>query len=517
MSDKLSRPVLIGLAVCALALVIGFDFGPPVAFVDDWTFAWSARLLADGHGLHIPPPTTALAIPQIGIGALALLAGADRRVLRLVIVPFLLLTGVCLYRLSRNAGADRTWAAIAALGFCASPLTLAVATSFMTDIPYLGFLAAALLCAAGWVEGRRGRTLCIVLTVLAALQRQQGALIPIAIVAALLIARRRRTVARSDWIALAVLVLASLAAYALPVALGLRKLEQGGAGPSSVLSAIVSQPWLIVLGLLSVPPLVALLSLPLAAAGATSPLPPSRRSWFALASFAPLLALYALQASITHQVFPGDYFDYFGLGPSTPFNLYGPKPAIFGVWIFALVGIACLAWAVRLWVQVCGTWPSVTPTSALLVAAVIVGLAPINKGVVDRYFLPVALPLVPLIAGWVSRQTVRPSWAMSAAVIAAGLVMYAAGEQDYEAWQQARDAAARIAYLNTDPAQVEAGYEADNVYWALPQYERTGSMPSADRPGCKLMLEFSSPSDPRPGVAYQSLAPGRVVIVAGCR
>jgi len=112
---------------------------------------------------------------------------------------------------------------------------------------------------------------------------------------------------------------------------------------------------------------------------------------------------------------------------------------------------------------------------------------------------------------------IAKAWATAA--IAAGLVLYGVGEQDYLAWQAARDRAARLAYGMASPDQVQAGFEANAVYVELPRYERTERAdlfailgPAHPR----ITLVFAPATDPRKGmvsregVSYSSLAPGRI-------
>ena len=69
--------------------------------------------------------------------------------------------------------------------------------------------------------------------------------------------------------------------------------------------------------------------------------------------------------------------------------------------------------------------------------------------------------------------------------------------------------------------RVNAGYEANAVYFEIPEYERTGKAQlgrlERDRvifgpPNPDLWLEFAGPRDPRPGVAYSSIDPGWIVL-----
>ena len=138
----------------------------------------------------------------------------------------------------------------------------------------------------------------------------------------------------------------------------------------------------------------------------------------------------------------------------------------------------------------------------------------------DRYFFPVMAPLIPVIAAVATRaQYQRAARAWATAAIAAGLVLYAIGEQDYLAWQAARDRAAHLAYGMASPEQVQAGFEANAVYVELPRYERTGhadlfAILGPANP--QITLLFAPTPDPRKGmssregVSYSSLAPGRI-------
>ena len=143
-------------------------------------------------------------------------------------------------------------------------------------------------------------------------------------------------------------------------------------------------------------------------------------------------------------------------------------------------------------------------------------ICPITWFVYDRYFLPVIAPLVPVIAAVAARahyQAVARTWATAA--IACGLALYVIGEQDYLAWQAARDRAARLAYQTSSPSQVQAGFEANAVYLELPAYVRTGRADLFAILGPlhpEVTLLFAPAADPRPGVSYSSFAPGRIVL-----
>jgi hypothetical protein len=155
----------------------------------------------------------------------------------------------------------------------------------------------------------------------------------------------------------------------------------------------------------------------------------------------------------------------------------------------------------------------------------------LSTGVLDRYYLPALVSLIPLAVLFASRGDGAGTRIAALAMMGLGLVVYAVGEQDYQAWQAARDQAARAAYATMGPDRVQAGFEANAVYWEIPYFEAHGTLPQdggpqrvagvpafagpADAAAC---LVFAPAGDPRPGVAYDSASPGKIVVQpGGCR
>ena len=217
------------------------------------------------------------------------------------------------------------------------------------------------------------------------------------------------------------------------------------------------------------------------------------------------------------MIFPGNVFSPLGFAAILP----GPKPPIFPGPVFQAIEIAAVITFVMLLVVRRGWWsPTLIPRDGglllLISAAQFLPMLAVQIFVYDRYFLPVIAPLIPVVAAVASgaaRQPVARAWAGVA--LAAGLIVYVAGEQDYLAWQAARDRAALIAYQAVPRDQVQAGFEANAVYVELPNYERTGRAdlfailgPAHPR----ITLRFAPASDPQPGVPYSSLAPGRIAL-----
>jgi len=211
----LARPVaaIWLLAGAALVALVVFDLSPPLAFNDDWMYAWSVQQLVAGHGLRVFPESTALALPQVVWGALFSLGHPDPRLLRLSVVPVVALTGWISFALSRRLGADPFWSAVAGSTLLAMPLFMANATTFMTDNVFVGLVIAVALTSVTWVRDGRWRWLCVALLVLAPLERQVGlAMIPAVTLG--LVAWRRHSWARADTAALAAIWVIPLAAVA---------------------------------------------------------------------------------------------------------------------------------------------------------------------------------------------------------------------------------------------------------------------------------------------------------------
>jgi hypothetical protein len=507
-------------AAAGLVLIAIFDLGPPLAFNDDWDFAWNAR-----HFWWPPrefPAGSALALVHVGFGWLVTLGHTDQRLLRLSELPFVVLAMASSGAIARRLGATLAWSWVAAAAPLACPVFTVDATSFMSDIPYVALLMAAAWGGVAWVGSgsRRGMAACVAFAFLAGLQRQVGLAIPVAMALALLLARPRP---RLDWLALAAMWALAAVAEVGPLALHLVPPTQGNR--LDAIARLNAGPRIA--DLLYLPGMVGLGLLPFGAGLWTAFGAGWKRRGQLVFTYLLLQGLLFAVGGL--NIFPGNVFVPRSLN-WTYLGLVLSKPQIFPIWAFipleaaAVAAVVGMIWRHRLWQP-----GSRQPASWLLLLLALTQFLPtllvIYVGI-DRYYLPVIAPLVPLAAVAASR-TLRPGLALGYAALAivAGLSFYAVGEQDYEAWQQARDQAARLAYQQVDPLQVNAGYEANAVYGEIPYYDRTGqdlsnlgvtgaydfSLDGPQHPA--LRLEFAPYDDPRPGVSYTSLASGRVVIV----
>ena len=515
------------LAVAALVALIVFDLSPPLAFNDDWMYSWSVRQLLAGHGLHAFPESTALALVQVVWGAAFSLGHADQRLLRLSVVPLVFLTAWCSHQLARRLGADRFWSLVAGATLLAMPLFMTNATSFMSDNFYVGLLMAVALTGVAWITGGRWRWLCVALLIMAPLQRQVGlALVPALTLGLLL--WKRPTWTRSD--SLAVVVIWTLPAAALVVAgrlaVGQPLYSVVGPAPYNIGHAIFPLP--AMLGLALIPFLVALAlrptagTLPSPARGGGKNSVLGRESGWSLMSAA-LGVVGAIGCLVDllqfGMTFPGNVFSPLGFAAI----LSGSKPPIFPGPVFRAIEIAAVTTFVLFFVLRRRWWtPRTHPPDALFLVMIsalqFLPLLAVQWFIYDRYYFPVIAPLIPLAAALAARanhQGAARAWATAA--IAAGLTLYVVGEQDYVAWQVARDRAAHLAYQLASPDQVQAGFEANAVYVELPSYERTGradffAILGPAHP--QITLRFAPAGDPQPGVSYWSLAPGKIVLAS---
>jgi hypothetical protein len=509
------------LAVVALTMLVFFDLGPPLAFNDDWMYAWAAQRLAGGH-LALFPASSALALTQIGWATLVTLGHTDARLLRLTVIPFVGLLALATFQVARRLGAGQFWSGMAGLAVTASPLFIANATSFMSDIPYTALLMAAVWNGLRWQQDGRGKAWTVIFIVAAAAQRQIGVFIVPALTLAMWLTWRSEPRQPRRWVPVGVLWVATVAAVLVPQALGITP-----AAASTRLSLIAVNPVVVAIDVFVLPAEIGLALIPFAIGLLTVRYvrPSHDHRGPALIALAGAVALILITHSglpITSDGFqPKGLMDVQASNPQTKQLLY-PWPLFEAVMAAALVSFAIFT--VWRW----GAWRGVGPQGITLVAVAASQLAPWFVSphfAYDRYYLPIAAPLVPLGA-WLADQSLRPSLAQAWAVgaLAVGLAIYAVGEQDYQAWQKARDDTARLAYQTTSPEYVSAGYEANAVYWEVPYYERTGkdlsgwSDQSAWDFGVlgprqpRVRLVFAAADDPRPGFKYESLSPGKVVI-----
>jgi hypothetical protein len=186
----------IGLVV---AVYLGSAFFVPVmtnALVgDDWVYVRAVEHFFQTGNLHILDLAVVTLVFQVFWGTMfAALFGLNFGVLRLATLVLTAIGGIAVYGTCRELGVRRNWSALGAAAYLFNPLQYVLAFTFMTD-PH--FTAVMMVATWGYARALRpdrpsNRLLWLasIAAAMAFLVRQQGALIPPAVLLALLLARR---------------------------------------------------------------------------------------------------------------------------------------------------------------------------------------------------------------------------------------------------------------------------------------------------------------------------------------
>ncbi|HEX8228109.1 MAG TPA: glycosyltransferase family 39 protein [Chloroflexia bacterium] len=193
------RRDLLNIGLMGAVFIVMVLLVPPVRdfpMDDDWVYAQSVRGLLDGN-FQLSTWSQAIALGHITWAALfAYFLGFSFTTLSLANLSVSLFGLVLFYLLLRQLNINPNYAlfGVAALGF--NPMYVYLSYSFMTDISFIAFMLAALLCFViafkvpqvreGWLWW--GSVVCA----LAYLNRQFGALIPVAVLLYMWLAREWR-------------------------------------------------------------------------------------------------------------------------------------------------------------------------------------------------------------------------------------------------------------------------------------------------------------------------------------
>lgn len=186
--------MLIPLALFAVAAMIVPTL-TNVATTDDWGYTRSVEALYWDIRLVVYPVVAATAIGQVFWGGLfALIFGMTLGVMRLSTVVAVAIGAVALYALLRQLGVSRSRSATGTALYLFNPLTFVLSFTFMTDPHFTSWMLVALAFYVWGLKDESTRPWAIVLGSLAAgfafWIRQQGALIPFAVVLYLIVTRR---------------------------------------------------------------------------------------------------------------------------------------------------------------------------------------------------------------------------------------------------------------------------------------------------------------------------------------
>ena len=491
-------PVAVVLALFgATALIV--PTLAPIATTDDWGYARSVEILYHEGRLEIFPVVAATAVFQIAWGALfAVLFEPTLGVFRLSTVVMVAIGGWALSGLCRELGMGRGRAALGVAAYLFNPLAYVLAFTFMTDPHFTALLLISTYFYARGLGAERGTgTTVLVGSAVAAcafLTRQQGALIPLAVVTYLLLGKRLAPDRRGLALLLRVGVLPTAAVIGyfawlhlvndVPAVQGsfLREATQAGWGGVWRLLKRLTYVEQLYLGFFALPLVVAAIP---AARRATGSLPRAGRvaflAWEAVL-IASAVATWRAGGRMPHI---GQFFGSSGLGAP---DVLGSRPRLLGETLRDGLTIVCAAASLALALLLCRRLGTVStgrgvelprrgPAGLVLAVALwqVVGVLPpsfhyLNRGgSLDRYLLPL-LPLAICLTLWAVRDlplAPRAGWL----VIAAFALFSVAGTRDYLVYMQGVWSLAREANAaGVDNQRLDAGSGWDGYH--LYEYSR---------------------------------------------
>lgn len=191
------RLPLLGVGVLYLLALLIIPVMTPVAIGDDWVYARSVEILINEGRVRILDLSVVTLVWQVLWGGLfAAILGPTLGAMRLSTVVITGIAGIACYGACRQIGANRGRAALGAALYLFNPLLFSISYSFMSDAHFVGLLTISTFF---YLRGLRPDHPSIPFTLLGAfvaglafLERQQGALIPLAVVTYLLLSGRMR-------------------------------------------------------------------------------------------------------------------------------------------------------------------------------------------------------------------------------------------------------------------------------------------------------------------------------------
>ncbi|HEV2107732.1 MAG TPA: hypothetical protein VGR16_05675 [Thermomicrobiales bacterium] len=463
------------LYVLAASVVPTFT---PAPVGDDWVYSRSVEMLVREGRLQILDLSVVTLVFQIAWGTLfSLIFGLSFGAMRLSTVVLTFLSGIAFYALCRELAVDRIRSALGTMVYLFNPLAFVLGFTFMTDPQFSALLVGSTLFYLRGLRPDRpshGATIAgSVLAACASLVRQQGVLIPLAVVSYLLITGRLgrdRDGVRRFVEVVAIPVVATLLYYAwLFFAHGIP--EQQDAFLRQILEAGWSGSWQLIRYLTYIEAVyLGFILLPITFGALTGLWQlVSMRGWWRwnfVAAWAAMLGIGMIAFALGPAHFGplkmpyiSQFVGVHGLGPN---DLWGGRPWLVGngavvrdalTWVSAASSlIVALAVARKL-----GVPASPTGAGAGLCATIgfwqVVGVLPPSYHFrtwiisVDRYLLPL-LPFAVLIVLW-SLRGVRVSMAMAWAAIAAVGLFSTVATRDFlvfqgETWELARYANEKV-------------------------------------------------------------------------
>lgn len=459
----------------------------PAAVSDDWVYVRSVEILVRQGQLKIIDLSVVTLLFQIVWGALfALPFGPSFGTLRIATLVLTALGGVALYGLCRELRIGRMGSALALAAYLFQPLSFVLSYSFMSDPQ---FVALLLIASYGYVRGLRPgpsgarATLCgSAIAVLAFLVRQQGALIPLAVIVYLALCRRPRNVREA--LATGARVVALPAIAIVLYYLWLQFINGVPFRQGDFVNSVRNAGWLgtrdLVLQLLVIEALyLGFFALPLAVATLPRLARLCRfagpRGWLLFAGWVAVIAAGVAALGTQGRLMPyvAQFVGVSGLGPN---DLQGDRPALAdgdAQWWFTA---ACVGGALLLGLALCrraAAPPAPDRARAGLVLTLAlwqaVGILPASYsfrhagGSLDRYLLPL-LPFALCLGLWALRD-LRPVLPLAWAVVLIFGLLAVAGTRDFLVFQGATwGLAARANALGIPNTRLDAGTSWDGYH-----------------------------------------------------
>ncbi|MEA2584257.1 MAG: hypothetical protein QOF33_2342 [Thermomicrobiales bacterium] len=495
------RAIVAVLALYAASAIV-VPTMTPVAISDDWVYTRSVEILVRQHELRVLDLSVVTLVFQVAWGGLfATVFGMSFGALRISTVVLTAIGGLAFYGLCLELGVDRLRSAFGTAAYLFNPLAFVLGFTFMSDPHFAALLViATFFYARGLRPGRTGNRAVIAGSAVSAaafLVRQQGALIPFAVVVFLLFSRRVRP-DRAGLVALA-------RAVAIPVAVVgvyygwltfvsgvpsiqtqfLENIEQAGVGGSWELLRRMTYIEMMYVGLCVVPVVAAALG------GGWRPFRPgSRHGWVLVAAWAIPLAigLVAFTADGRRMPYIPQFVHLQGLGPG---DLRGGRPwpvdPAVADWLTYTCAVASIAFAAMLARRIATLRTDHTAALTVMIGfGQVIGIMPPSYHFrnwiisVDRYLLPL-LPFALALGLWAlrgARLSLPVGWLVVAAI---GLVSVA-GTRDMLVFQQAVWDMARTANaLGVKDTRLDAGAAWDGYH--LYEYSRAHGIPTQTKGG----------------------------------
>jgi 4-amino-4-deoxy-L-arabinose transferase-like glycosyltransferase len=462
---------------------------------DDWNYARSVKAMLDEHRLIITQWSLAASLPHIILGWLVCsVFGFSFDALRAISMVGGYVSGVVAYLLCRRMQASRAAALLGAAVLLTNPVFFNVATTFMTDVPFLLIVSILFLYLARQLSGTgltwSGSIFTSMLTVLTCLTRQTGLVVPVGFLFSVIAARKYswRDIAKAalpavTGVASVYLFQTWLMRYAGELAsyrVERAWLEQLLAkGPVYVMANSMSNLIcaLIYLGLFLLPLLIA----------AFPPLIRSlerKQKRLAIIMFVEPLILIAIGLLLNPQTMPladNILFD-LGLGPillgGDQRAHYATAPRWFWVLVTVFGVIGASALLSTLFVVIARERSRLT---SFLLWVFFLYLAVISfRGFFDRYLIFPLFILIPIVAASLptTAANTRVLKPLAWLTVFSFAVFAIAGTHDYFAWNRARWQAAHdlVDVQGVSAMEIDGGWEFNGWYSYEPQFRDVGGV-----------------------------------------